>query len=145
MKITPANAPDPKINLLADLFNQVEDTKKLVNKLGEQVLYTVDHVNQTKAYMTVLSYLFAHGITEFAFQKMLLIAPSEVRAYMRTDKGLFAVHIRPRNEMMKIESMAFNSEKEYYTDMRDWLILLTENAPEQNRAELKKEIEAIPV
>ncbi len=135
----------PEVNLLADLFNQLEDTKKLVNKLGEQVLFTVDHVNKTKAYMTILSYLFARGVTAFAFQKMLLISPNEVRAYLRTDKGLFAVHIREENEMMKVESVMFNDEKEYYIDMRDWLILIAENAPEPARVELKKQIEAIPV
>ncbi len=135
----------PEVNLIADLFNQLEDTKKLVNKLGEQVLYTVDHLNKTKAYMTILSYLFAHGVTAFSFQKMLLIAPNEVRSYVKTDKGLFVVHIREENEMMKIESVAFNEEREYYIDMRDWLILLAENAPEPIRAELKKQIEAIPI
>ncbi len=135
----------PEVNLVADLFNQFESTKNLVNKLGEQVLYIVDHINQTKAYMTVLSYLFARGVTEFAFEKMLLIAPNEVRSYVRTDKGLFVVHIRPKSEMMKIESVTFSDETEYYRDMRDWLILLAENAPEPNRAELKKQIEALPI
>ncbi|AFV51241.1 hypothetical protein D878_gp14 [Sulfolobales Mexican rudivirus 1] len=143
-KITPVNIPNPETNLLADLFNQLEDTKRLVNKLGEQVVYTVDHINQTKAYMTVLSYLFARGVTEFAFEKMLLVAPHEVRAYVRTDKGPFVVHIRPVSEKMKIESTTFNDERDYYRDMKDWLTLMAENAPEPARTELKKQIEAIP-
>ncbi len=145
MKFVPANVLDPKINMLADMFNQLEDTKKMINKLGEQVIYTVDHVNQTKAYMTVLSYLFAHGVSAFAFQKMILIAPNEVRSYVKTDQGLFAVHIREENEMMKVESVKFQDEKEYYTDMKGWLTLLAEKAPESTRPSLRKEIEAIPI
>ncbi len=144
VKITHENVPDPKVSLLADLFNKTEDTKRLVDKLGQQIIYIADNVNQTKAYMTVLSYLFAKSITAFAFQKMLLIAPNEVRAYVKTDKGLFAVHIHEENEMMKIESMTFSNEKEYYADMKDWLTLLEENVPDAKRREIQKQIEAIP-
>ncbi len=144
MKITHENVPDPKVSLLADLFNKTEDTKRLVDKLGQQIIYIANNVNQTKAYMTVLSYLFARGVTAFAFQKMLLIAPNEVRTYVKTDKGLFAVHIREENEMMKIESTIFDNEKEYYNDMKDWLTLLEENAPGAKKSEIQKQIEAIP-
>ncbi len=144
MKIATTKVPDPKIDILTELFNQLESTKKTVNKLGEQVLRTVDHVNQTKAYMMVLSYLFAHGISAFAFQKTLLIAPNEVRVYVKTDQGLFAVHIREENEMVRIESVLFKNAEEYYKDMKDWLTLLEENAPDTKRKEIQKELETIP-
>ncbi len=145
MKIPTVNQPDPKVNILADLFNRTEDIKKLVDRLGQQVIYMADHVNKTKAYMTILSYLFTKGVTAFSFQKMLLINPNEVRAYIKTDKGLFAIHIYEENEMTKISSTEFNNEKDYYTDMKDWLSLLAEKAPEPYRVEILKQIEAIPI
>ncbi len=144
MKVTPANQPDPKINLLAELFNKTEDTKRLVDKLGQQIVYMADHVNKTKAYMTILSYLFTKGVTAFSFQKMLLVNPNEVRAYVKTDKGLFAVHVYEEKEMTKISSMEFQREEEYYRDMKDWLLLLAEKAPEVYRGEILKQMEAIP-
>ncbi len=144
MKISTVKTPDPKIDILADLFNKTEDTKKLVDRLGQQIIYMADHVNKTKAYMTILSYLFTKGITAFSFQKMLLINPNEVRAYVKTDKGLFAIHIYEENEMIKISNTEFNNEKDYYTDMKDWLLILAEKAPEPYRNEILKQMEAVP-
>ncbi len=144
MKVADMRVQDPKVAMMADLFNKVEDTKKLTERLGEQVLHVVDHVNKTKAYMLCLSYLFSKGVTAFAFQKMILVNPGEVRSYVKTDKGLFAVHVKEENEMMKVESTEFKSEREYYDDMKGWLTLMMEKLPEGNRGEIKKQIEALP-
>ena len=124
---------------IVKLGEKTTNMQHALDKVGEQYIKMSDFINRSNLTNVTLAYLFAHGVNQFKFIRVLTITPKHHRLYLDTDKGYVIVDINNENEKTVMWSDIVDYEH-FKDDIRSYLTLMREMSPPYAVKEIEEEI-----